>query len=90
MIEADLEQLVRRDCARLDRLELDIWTRESELLAAHSSSKRITNWQAGILALAVLSSASFGMFRASYLRDEETALLHADLAPASLLLGSRE
>jgi hypothetical protein len=90
MIESDLERLVRRDGISLDRLETDIWMREGEFLADYKSSRRILGWQAGVLALAVAISASLGTLEASHLRGAEIALTNSDLAPASLLLGSRE
>lgn len=90
MIESDLRELALRDSSRLDGLETDIWKRESDLLAARKSGKRIAGWQAGVLAIAVVSAASFGAVEASSLRPSAASLTQSDLAPASLLLGSRE
>lgn len=90
MIEHDLQKLALRDQSQLPNLEADIWRRESELVASRKSGRRIASWQAGVLAVAVISAASFGAIEASAFRVSGTSLTQSDLAPASLILGSRE
>lgn len=90
MMDDELRHLVRRDAVPLDRLQADIWARESELLAVRRSGRMIAGWQAAILALAVLSSAGAGIFAGARLHDAQSLLTRSDLAPASLILGGGE
>ena len=90
MIDDDLQNLALRDAHSLSSLQADIWKREGDMLASKESAQRMAGWQAGILAVAVVSAASLGVLEASSVNASGTSLTHSDLAPASLLIGDGE
>lgn len=88
MLDKDLEALDRRTpIDRLDRLERDIWLRESALQAGRRATRQLASWQAFILLLAIAVSAATGMSAASSVNPRPTSFESANLAPATLLLG---
>lgn len=92
MIEQDIARLVIRDSeAGLDRLEQDIWRRESAIRAAASASRRLASWQALVLSLSVVSAAMVGVTAAHAVPPPSTSWFgtSAQLSPASLLLGPK-
>ena len=87
MLEDDLRKLAQRDDRPLSSLTADMWRREAELASAANSARRLMAWQAGVLAVAVVSSASFGLAQAASLHPKHGALFAvSDFAPSSLIL----
>jgi len=93
MIEKDLAKLIARDdSADLRRLERDVWHREAAMRAMAGASRRLASAQGLVLALAIVTSATIGMSSARIMSlHERPSLLTTgeNLAPSSLLLGSR-
>ena len=90
MIENDLKQLMSRDDAPLNGLSDDIWAREAAHIASQRSARRLAAWQLAVIAVAVVSSASFGVSQAVSSHPKQSALFAAaELAPSSLILGGK-
>jgi hypothetical protein len=91
VLEDDLGRLVRRDNAALDQLTSDLWRRDADRMAAAQSARRLAAWQGVVLAVAVISSAAFGLVVAGAARPRPGILFAAgDLAPGTLILGVRQ
>jgi hypothetical protein len=92
MIDSDIHRLLARDSSDLTGLEADIWRREAERRGNGAVARRLASWQAAVLALAVISSASVGSLTAMHgvAFASRTILFPAErLAPSSLLFGER-
>ena len=93
MIDKDLKELIARDSRfRLDRLELDIWQRTAARHTAVRTSKVLASWQAAVVALAILGSATVGMTAATHVQTTNKSRLLGfgdELAPSTLLFGKR-
>ena len=89
MMDDDLRTLAARDQSPLNELESDIWQKDLDQFSARSSARRLAGWQAGVLAIAVLSSAGFGVLAGSP-HGSADVVTPSDLSPDFLILGSRE
>jgi hypothetical protein len=92
MLDRDLVRLAARDpLAGLDRLEQDIWRSEQASRASAVNRRRLMSWQGGVLAVAVLASAMGGAVSAAQATSPPAGWFGAgaQLAPASLLLGTK-
>jgi hypothetical protein len=91
-MDQELQRLIARDRdSRLNRLEKDIWRRESALQVSSAAGRRLVSWQGVVLAMAVISSASVGVRAASAVPPPEKSLFGDDarLAPTALLFGPK-
>jgi hypothetical protein len=92
MIDSDIRRLIIRDSDELVGLEADIWRREAERRGNIAVARQLASWQAVVLALAVVGSASVGSLAAMHSAAfaSRTVLFPAEtLAPSSLLFGER-
>lgn len=89
MIDKDLEALIMRDSTiRLDRLESDIWGRESTFRASRKAVRQLASWQAFIMVLAIFSSAAMGVSFAATVNPHPGLADSGRLAPSTLLFGN--
>jgi hypothetical protein len=92
MIEKDILLLVSRDSGfDLSALRNDMWAREAHIRGGRAATRRLVSWQAVVMAVAIVGSASVGSSLAisSAKAQSHRTLLDAEaLAPSSLLLGA--
>lgn len=89
MVDQEIEKLIARDRHELSNLEVAIWDAEARRAAARTEVRRIVSWQAAIMLVAVLGSASFGASLATRSSEHTTKFLMASsaLAPSARLFG---
>jgi len=89
MIETEILRLIDRDSkVDLSGLESDIWARVGNKIA----TRRLVSWQAVVMALAIVGSATAGSSLGAHGADGHalSALSGVEnLAPSSLLFGAR-
>ena len=91
MTDHDIERLISRDSSvRLDRLEKDIWRRESAFFAGHRAVRRLASWQALIIVISTLGSALLGVAAGASLSPPERLADNVKLAPSTLLFGNTQ
>jgi hypothetical protein len=92
MIEKDILLLIIRDDGfDLSSLQNDIWARESLIRGGRAATRRLVSWQAVVMAVAIVGSATAGSSLAisSAKTQSHRTLLDAEaLAPSSLLFGA--
>ena len=92
MIDQYIERLVARDGeGGLDRLEQDIWHRESAVRTVQVANRRLATWQALVLSVSVLGAGMVGVTAAHAVPPPSTSWFGASakLSPASLLLEAK-
>ncbi len=90
MIDLDIEQLVARDAdTDLRRLERDVWYRVAKARVDAAASRRLASYQALVLTLAIVVSATMGVTTAMAIAAHRATPIAPgeNLAPSSLLFG---
>lgn len=90
MLDDEIKRLDRQAQSRsLDSLEAGVWAGIEALSAQSRTSKMVTAWQSGVLALALVSSIGMGANAAANLTDGTLGVFspHGSLSPATLLGG---
>lgn len=92
MLEDDIRLLVGRDSDfDLSALQTNVWMKEAHIRVRKAAARRLASWQAVVMVLAVVGSATAGSALATSnakARDQRTVLDAGGLAPSSLLFGS--
>jgi hypothetical protein len=92
MIEDDIRRLIVRDSRDLAGLEGDIWKQEAFRRASQTVTRRLASWQAAVMAVAVVISATAGTAVAMHnttVHQPSGLVLAETLAPSALLFGHR-
>ena len=90
MLDDEIKHLDQQAQSRsLDGLEAGVWAGVDALTAQYRTSKMVTAWQSGVLALALVSSIGVGAHAAAQLPDGTLGVFspHGSLSPATLLGG---
>ena len=90
MLDDGIKRLDQQAQSRsLDGLEADVWAGVDALAVQSRTSKMVTAWQSGVLALALVSSIGVGAHAAATLPDGTLGVFspHGSLSPATLLGG---
>jgi hypothetical protein len=92
MVEYDIHRLIARDSRDLAGLEGDIWKQEAFRRASQTVTRRLASWQAAVMVIAVVISATAGSAVAmhnSTVPRPSGLILAETLAPSALLFGHR-
>jgi hypothetical protein len=92
MFEDDIRRLIARDSRDLAGLEGDIWKQEAIRRAGQTVTRRLASWQAAVMAIAVVISATAGSAVAMHntpVHPPRGLILAETLAPSALLFGHR-
>ena len=89
MMDKMLNRLVKRDeLESLEHFERDLWYREFRFRTARQNNLAIASWQAAIIAVAVIGSASVGAAAAAKANPAPHFLSAGeDMLPSNLLFG---
>jgi len=91
MLDKDIAALVHRDRDALAGLEAGIWNAVAERQSAQSETRRIASWQAAVMLVAVIGSASIGVALGAQLppRGSHIMLAYDASAPYDRLFGGK-